>query len=540
MTTETLAWRTRNLLLAAAAVILVAAGVAALPAPEAAAAGPQALVDGHGIHVVSSTWLDARLLDVTVSTDALAMPVHVRVLVPTGYNEHPATKYPSMYLLHGCAAGHPSSGLEYTEFTAADHAEQATAGVGAIVVMPEGGGGGFYTDWFNGGKGGPPKWETFHITQLVPWIDQNFRTIQDRSQRAIAGLSMGGFGSLSYAARHPDLFGSAASFSGAADLTNPADEAEPIATVVVDTCAAADGGAPGSTFGSHVTDELNWRAHDPARLVENLRNTQMYLYTGNGDAGPLDPPGPPSAAAGGIEVLAHRSTLGFEAQLVAAGIPHFFDDYGPGTHSEAYFERDFRDVLPRFVADFAANRHPSMFTFKTALASYDVYGWHVGMQRNADEFSTLANAGSDGFMLSGSGSASVTTAAIYKPSTSYKVRITSASGVTTSTVTSDGSGRLRLEVPLGPANPYQQFTALGACSKTYTTAVAVGTGTQPPATPIPPTVDDACTRPPTVPPVTGPPATSAPTPGNPSRAPGQSTNGTSPAQAMPARPTFTG
>ena len=60
-----------------------------------------------------------------------------------------------------------------------------------------------------------PRWETFHIDQLIPWIDHNLRTVADRRGRAIAGLSQGGFCSMSYAARHPDLFGVALSFSGA-------------------------------------------------------------------------------------------------------------------------------------------------------------------------------------------------------------------------------------------------------------------------------------------------------------------------------------
>ena len=321
------------------------------------------LHDAAGIHVVGSRWVDTRLLDVTVSTTALAAPVHVNVLVPDSYTTHRASRYPSLYLLHGCAAGRPSTGLEYQDWTAGLDAERITATTDAIVVMPEAGGGGFYTDWVNGGNGGPPMWETFHVGQLVPWIDANFRTIPDRGERAIAGLSMGGFGALSYAARHPDVFGTTASFSGAADLTDPVDQAEPASSVVVAACAAADGGGPDSTFGSHQTDELNWRAHDPARIAGNLSDTAIYLYTGNGQPGPLDPPGRGTDA---IEVLAGQATVLFHTRLEALGIPSFFDDYGAGTHTGPYSERDLRDVLPRIVADFAAHRRVTSFTYQTA------------------------------------------------------------------------------------------------------------------------------------------------------------------------------
>ena len=59
-------------------------------------------------------------------------------------------------------------------------AEQTTAGKPLIVVMPnidlKGNGGGWCTDWPNGQQ----KWETFHIGQFLPWVDQNLRTIRSR------------------------------------------------------------------------------------------------------------------------------------------------------------------------------------------------------------------------------------------------------------------------------------------------------------------------------------------------------------------------
>lgn len=466
-----------RLLVAMAVLALVALGAPPLASPPSTAAPaverPE-LVDGFGIHVVDTDWVDDRTVDVTMTTPALVQTVTVRILVPSGYLADSARRYPSMYLLHGCRAGQPDNGRGYLEWTQGMHADDVTADTEAIVVMPDGGGGGFYTDWFNGGAGGPPKWETYHIDQLLPWVDQNFRTDTERSQRAIAGLSMGGFGALSYASRHPDLFGSVASFSGAADLTNPQDEAEPSSTVVVDACAASDGGEPGSTFGTHVDDELNWWAHDPARLVENLRNTQIYLYTGNGQPGPFDPPGRPVDA---IEVLAERSTIGLHDLLVAAGIPSYFDDYGDGSHSAPYWERDLRDVLPRFVADFTAARQYPTFTFKSALASYDRFGWHVELTRTAAEFSTLADAGVDGFTLSGSGSAVVTTGPLYEPGGAYRVTITNAGDTDVVEVRAGAEGRLVIDpVVLGPPNPFQQLTpdALAAGGNdVYTATVAV-------------------------------------------------------------------
>jgi S-formylglutathione hydrolase FrmB len=462
--------RAGSTVLVVLALLLGSSSVASAEATKAA--NPVAFADADGIHVVSATRVDARLIDFVLETAALAEPVHVRVLVPADYTAHPTRRYPSIYLLHGCSAGGPSSGLEYLDWSGLG-AEQITADAEAIVVMPEAGGGGFYTDWVNGGAGGPPMWETFHVKQLVPWVDHVFRTISTPSERAIAGLSMGGFGSLSYASRHPDVFGEAASFSGAADLTYPADQTEPTASLVVAACALSDGGGPYSTFGPHTTDELNWRAHDPARLTRNLSNTALYLYTGNGQPGPLDQPG---AGVDQIEVLAHAATVEFHSQLVAQGIPSFFDDYGPGTHTGPYWTRDFADVLPRFMADFAAHRAaPAQFTYLTAGAAYAVWGWRVHVHRAAGEFSALHADGAGGFALTGSGSATVVTAAIYRPASTHSVVVRTRSATSTERVRADSHGRLRITVPLGPANPYQEYTAaaIAAGSRLFTTNVTI-------------------------------------------------------------------
>jgi S-formylglutathione hydrolase FrmB len=143
----------------------------------------------------------------TASTVAPRLP---RVDYPAGnvlescHARHPRRRYPVLYLLHGTSGG-------AADGTTMGNAEQATAGRPLIVVMPDialhDEGGGWCTNWWNAGKRGAPEWERFHIDQLLPWVDHNLRTIRSRSARAIAGLSQGGFCSMSYAARHPDLFG---------------------------------------------------------------------------------------------------------------------------------------------------------------------------------------------------------------------------------------------------------------------------------------------------------------------------------------------
>jgi S-formylglutathione hydrolase FrmB len=124
--------------------------------------------------------IDSRLSDLTFTTPALVGTTHARILVPAGYATS-KRRYPVLYLLHGCCDNDKS-------WTTEGDAEAITAGLPLIVVMPNGGEGGFYSDWCNNGKGGPPMWETYHIDELVPWVDAHYRTIASRRGRAVAGL----------------------------------------------------------------------------------------------------------------------------------------------------------------------------------------------------------------------------------------------------------------------------------------------------------------------------------------------------------------
>jgi S-formylglutathione hydrolase FrmB len=295
----------------------------------------------QGIQLFSSQRLDARLTELTLSTGALKAPTHVRVLLPPGYRKRKPRRYPVLYLLHGAFD-------DYRSWTDKGAAEAITAGRPLIVVMPDGGQGGWYTDWVNRGQGGPPEWETFHIGQLMPWIDDHYRTLRAGTGRAIAGLSMGGFGAMSYAARHPDLFTWAASFSGAVDIVNYL----PVAAVI-DLEAVVDDGLPGDQFGDRILDEANWRAHNPWDLAASLRGMQLIIDTGNGQSGPLDPP---DRAFDPIENGVETMSVSLHERLLSLGIPHVWNDYGPGTHSWPYWQRDLREAIPSLMSTLSQQR----------------------------------------------------------------------------------------------------------------------------------------------------------------------------------------
>ena len=433
----------------------------------AAAAAPR-FHDGDGLHVISAKRLDGRLWSLSVKTTALPGPADVRVLLPSGYSSHRRRHYPVLYLLHGTSGG-------AADWTTVGDAEQTTAGRQLIVVMPDialnDDGGGWCTNW----PDGKYRWETFHIQQLVPWVDANLRTIRARTGRAIAGLSQGGFCSMSYAARHPDLFETALAYSGAPDIAYDTAAQALVTPIINLTETALDHVAANSMFGPRTSNEINWAAHDPATLAVNLRATKLLMYTGNGMSGPYDKTPNPGASV--IEQGVHELTLLFHQRLVKLGIPSFLKDYGPGTHSWPYWARDLRQSIGPIMSDFAhpEARVPSRIEFMSADPQYSVYGWQVTTHRKVREFSTLSRAWAGGFELQGSGSATVRTPAVYRHGRRYTITIRSGSGVSKRSERADRSGRLTASVPLGPSNTVQEYPLDGPPIGTsiYATSVTI-------------------------------------------------------------------
>lgn len=428
--------------------LLTLAATLALAAPAAAAQDPQ---------LIRSDDLSPRLQELTFKTSALAAPTKVRILLPAGYDPRGEHRYPVLYLLHG-------AGGDQTSWTRSGQgeAEQLTAKLPLIVVMPDGGRGGFYTNWFNNGAGGLPRWEDWHIKQLIPWVDSHYRTLDVRRERAIAGLSMGGFGTFTYASRHPALFTSALSLSGAVDPTTPPG----IGPSIIDSLSANDGGPPGSLWGPFETQEVRWRAHDPYDLAENLRGLALWLRTGNGE------PGGPFGGGNNVDIVevgVSAMAAGLHERLRQLKIPHTYDNYGPGYHLWAYWNRGLKQTLPAIMKRFhRGSKPPARVTFTAAEPSYSAYGWSVRIKRPAMEFSRLAKATRRGFTLSGSGSATVITPAVYAPRHAYSVTIRGK----TRRLQSSRRGRLRIAVPLGRGNTAQQFTP-GATTRVFRASVRI-------------------------------------------------------------------
>jgi enterochelin esterase-like enzyme len=129
----------------------------------------------------------------------------VLVYLPAGYQTETAKRYPVVYLLHGYTGNARMWQSEYVNLPRLADMMMAGGKVAEmIVVMPDGSNayrGSFYVN-----SAATGNWEDFIVRDLVQFIDKKYRTIATRDARGIAGHSMGGYGALSIAMKHPDVF----------------------------------------------------------------------------------------------------------------------------------------------------------------------------------------------------------------------------------------------------------------------------------------------------------------------------------------------
>jgi S-formylglutathione hydrolase FrmB len=289
-----------------------------------------AAAERTGARVVSEQRLDDRLVELTVHSPAVGRDVGVRLLLPPDFDRHPARRWPTLYLLHGCCDG----GTGFRSWTDKTDVEELSARTNVLIVMPEGGPAGFYSDWLAG-----PRWETFHLKELRRLVEREYRS---GPRRAVAGLSMGGFGALSYAGRHPGFFRAAASFSGVAHPTYEG----PRSYEAVLGLLAGTGNDPLALWGDPVADADIWAAHNPYDLAPRLRGLKVYISSGNGQPGPLDPP---DAGFDGLEQLLGEQSVAVAERLRETGVAVRTDFYGAGRHTWPYWERALHRSFPMLV-----------------------------------------------------------------------------------------------------------------------------------------------------------------------------------------------
>jgi putative tributyrin esterase len=139
------------------------------------------------------------------------------VVLPENY-EQTTDRYPTLYLLHGFMQNYTVWGRNLGAAFYSRNLEDL------ILVIPDGGNS-WFVNYASSEGDAENNWEDHIIEDVVSYVDDNYRTVPRREGRAIAGLSMGGFGAFSLALRHPDMFISMGSTSGAISHARSAAEA---------------------------------------------------------------------------------------------------------------------------------------------------------------------------------------------------------------------------------------------------------------------------------------------------------------------------
>lgn len=254
----------------------------------------------------------ARVETVKFESKLVGKPLPYNVVLPPLYDAPGSRtlRYPVVYLLHGLAGGY-ADWVSRTRL--AEHAAQHRF----IIVTPEG-----ENNWYTDSATVPTdKFETYILEELIPDVERKFRALPAREGRAIAGLSMGGYGALKFGIKHPQQFAFAASLSGAFDAA-AWDANDPELLAFVRPSIAR-------TYGA--MDTPTRAANDLYKLINALSPERIaalpYIY--------LDC---------GTEDFLIGSNRAFSELLLRRKIPHEFRQL-PGSHSWPYWDAQVQEIL---------------------------------------------------------------------------------------------------------------------------------------------------------------------------------------------------
>ncbi|MFC2129970.1 alpha/beta hydrolase-fold protein [Bacteroidota bacterium] len=163
----------------------------------------------------NSLFSQGTLEELSFYSNSLEADRSFNIYLPEGYNSN-QEDYPVIYFLHGLGCDHNTYTGSTTIF---DYMISIGSIEPVIVVFPDGSvepyGGSFYTNSLLYGN-----FEDYIVYDLVDYIDENFRTKQDKNKRCIIGHSMGGYGAMKLAIKHVELFAAVSALSGPLDLNS--------------------------------------------------------------------------------------------------------------------------------------------------------------------------------------------------------------------------------------------------------------------------------------------------------------------------------
>jgi len=249
---------------------------------------------------------------VELKSALLGRPINYRILYPVEYQRagKQDKRFPVLYLLHGLT-GESSNWIDRTGIALyATHYD-------LFIVMVEGDNG-----WYTDSAAVPTdKYESYILRELIPDVEKRFRVGQERGGRAMAGLSMGGYGAFKFGLKHPEMFALVASMSGALEVASWTEKELTAPGAIKDSVMQTFGPANSSTRGANDIFKL-------AREVPSDRIASLpYFY--------LDC---------GTEDFLFKNSRDFAGLLFERKIPHEYRQL-PGSHDWQYWDRQIKEIL---------------------------------------------------------------------------------------------------------------------------------------------------------------------------------------------------
>ena len=290
----------------------------------------------EGVSVDRIEWLTNRRVAVFIRSAAMPEQLmQVQILLARDWHSNPQAKFPEVWALDGLRARDDENG-----WTIETNIEQFYADKNVNVILPVGGESSFYSDWQRPNNGKNYKWETFLTKELVPVLNNEFRS---NNSRAVVGISMGGTAAINLAERNPHLFKFVGSFSGYLDTTTTG-----MPTAI--KAAQMDAGGYDSEAMWGPAGSQDWIDHDPKLGIEALKDMTVYVSSGSGRDDFGNPESVAKGAANpagvGLEVISRLSTQTFVDYASRTPVKPVVKFRPSGVHSWEYWQFEMTQAWP--------------------------------------------------------------------------------------------------------------------------------------------------------------------------------------------------
>jgi S-formylglutathione hydrolase FrmB len=251
----------------------------------------------------------------SIPSKILARPVPYCVLLPSSFDADKTRRFSILYFLHGLGDNEQSF-IRTGAWNLVEDLREKGRLKDFLIATPAG-----EASFYINSRDGKVRYEDFLLQEFFPFIERRYRVRPGRANRAISGISMGGYGAFHLAFHHPELFSSVSAHSAALIEKLPTFlSGNDRASTSGRSLAPGRGRLLGSVFGQP-PDPAFWERNSPLSLARTVSLSGMRIYF---DCGSEDDFGFEAGATALDKLLTSRK------------IPHEFHLY-PGRHDWSYF-----------------------------------------------------------------------------------------------------------------------------------------------------------------------------------------------------------